>query len=174
MRIGKILLAIFALFFCVALLGFNWLQTYAMEEFSSANFEIFAHEPTEVYLGRGGVYMVDSAYNATAVINRLKPDKLLIPYQNLDFVDRWIEFFIYDDFGDAFQTLWGFNYVYFNLTYDHRTLWDQGFLSIYYWDALQRKWIICPSFLVEDENLPHGRAACVMQKFGTYGLAINK
>lgn len=145
-----------------------------MEEFSSAIFELTPEGPAEVFLGRGGIYMVNSVYDATAVINRIKPNKLIHPHQNLDFLDRWIEFFIYDDFAVAYQTLWGLNYVYFNLTYDHRILWDEGLLSIYYWDPAQVKWIVCPSFLVADENLPHGRIACVMQKFGTYGLAISK
>ncbi len=173
-NIKNAFLALTAVFICSGLLGARVTQGFAMEEFSSANFELAADEPAEVYLGRGGIYMVNSAYNATAVINRIKPNKLIHPHQNLEFVDRWIDFSIYDDFGIAYQTLWGLNYVYFNLTYDHREFWEEGLLSIYYWDPMQLKWIVCPSFLVSDENLPHGRIVCVMQKFGTYGLAMNK
>lgn len=173
-NIKNAFLALIAVFICSSVLGVRWTQGFAMEEFSSANFELVADEPAEVYLGRGGIYMVDSAYNATAVINRIKPNKLIHPHQNLEFVDRWIDFSIYNNFGVAYQTLWGLNYVYFNLTYDHRELWEEGLLSIYYWDPGQVKWIVCPSFLVADENLPHGRITCVMQKFGTYGLAMNK
>jgi len=174
MKIRKLFLLLVSVFMIFSLLGTRWTSVNAMEEFSSANFELTTEEPAEVYLGRGGIYMVNSAYNATAVINRIKPNKLIHPHQNLEFVDRWIEFYIYDEFGVAYQTLWGLNYVYFNLTYDHRALWDKGLLSLYYWDPFQVKWIVCPSFLVADENLPHGRIACVMQKFGTFGLAMNK
>lgn len=171
MNTRNLLISLLSLILCLALAGGTWNTVLAVEDFSSTNFELTYQQPAEVYLGRGGVYMVSSAYTATAVINRIKPNKTY-PKQGLEFVDRWIEFRIYDNRGVAFQTLWGFNYVYFNLTHEHRTLWDKNLLSIYYWDSLLGKWVVCPSFLVADENLPHGRVTCVMQNFGIYGLAM--
>jgi len=87
--------------------------------------------------------------------------------RGLKFVERWIEFRIYDyDTAVPFNFLLGVNYVYFNLTYAERKMWDAGQLSIYYYNELTSKWEACWTYLVPEENTPHGRATCVMPGYG--------
>jgi hypothetical protein len=117
--------------------------------------------------------MVSSSYNATATINRFVPNNTY-PSEDLEFYDRWIDFAIYDYNANPYLGLWGFNYVYFNLKYHTRALWEEGELSIYHWDTTRKDWIECPTFLVEMKNVPHGRATCIMTSFGLYGLAVEK
>ena len=145
----------------------------AEEGDSTAYYDLFYQEPADVYLGKGGVFMVSSSYNATATINRFVPDGAY-PATDLEFYDRWIDFAIYDYLANPYLGLWGFNYVYFNLKYNTRALWEESELSIYRWDTTRKDWIECPTFLVEMKNLPHGRVTCIMTTFGLYGIAVEK
>jgi hypothetical protein len=150
-----------------------WSPSQAEEEDSTAYFGLTYGEPADLYLGKAGVYMVSSSYNATATMNRFVPGELY-PAEGLEFYDRWLDFGIYDYYGNPYRGLWGFNYAYFNLKYHTRRLWDEGELSIFRWDSVRKEWIECPTYLVELKNLPHGRLTCVMTAFGTYGIASEK
>jgi len=143
----------------------------ADEEVSTAYFSLTYQEPADVHLGKAGVFMVSSSYNAQATINRFIPDNTY-PAEKLKFYDRWLDLGIYDYLGNPYQGLWGFNYAYFNLKYHTRKLWDAGELNIYRWDKNLSQWVKCPTFLVEMKNLPHGRVTCIMTTFGLYGIAI--
>lgn len=145
-------------------------QALAEEEVSTAYYSLKYEEEADLYLGKAGVFMVSSSYNATATLNRFDPDNTYYA-DDLEFYDRWLDFGIYDDYGNPYLRLWGFNYAYFNLKYQTRRLWDDGELNIYRWDVDRRDWIECPTYLVEMKNLPHGRATCIMTTFGLYGIA---
>jgi hypothetical protein len=149
-----------------------WGSALAKED-TTSYFDLVFQEPAEVFLGKGGVYMVSSNYNGTAGITRIDPNHQY-PTDDLIFIERWIEFHIYDQNTDAFPTLWGFNYVYFNLTHSSRMMIEEGKINIYQWDTSKSDWVECPTHLVEDENKPHGRASCVMTRFGLYGLAYER
>lgn len=148
-------------------------SAFADDGVSTAYYFLTYQEPADVHLGKAGVFMVSSSYNAQATINRFDPDKTY-PAEDLEFFDRWLDFGIYDYFGNPYQGLWGFNYAYFNLKYHTRKLWDAGELNIYRWDEDFEEWVECPSFLVEMKNLPHGRVTCIMTTFGLYGIAVEK
>lgn len=151
----------------------TWNPALAEEEVSTAYYTITYQEPADVHLGKAGVFMVSSSYNAIATINRFDPDATY-PSEDLEFHDRWLDFGIYDFLGNPYLGLWGFNYAYFNLKYNTRKLWDEGVLSIYRWDVDRRIWVKCPSYLVEMKNLPHGRVTCIMTTFGLYGIATER
>lgn len=150
-----------------------WGTAYAEEDVSTAYYYLTYQEPADVFLGKAGVFMVSSSYNAQATINRFVPDNTY-PAEDLEFFDRWLDFGIYDYLGNPYQGLYGFNYAYFNLKNRTRKLWDSGELGIYRWDDQADEWIKCPSFLVEMKNLPHGRVTCIMTAFGLYGIAVEK
>jgi hypothetical protein len=139
---------------------------------STAYYYLTYQEPADVYLGLAGVFMVNSSYNAVAVINRFVPD-YRYPAGDLNFFDRWLLFGVYDYRANAYP-LYGYNYVYFNLKNHTRNLWDAGELGIYHWDTLKKRWVVCPTYLVETKNLPHGRLSCIMREFGLYGIATEK
>ena len=164
---------IFSALITISLFFGVWQTGFADEEVSTAYYYLIYQEPADVYLGKAGVFMVSSSYNAQATINRFVPDNSH-PAQDLEFYDRWLDFGIYDYLGTPYLGLWGFNYAYFNLKYRTRYLWDAGELSIYRWDEDRNKWVECPSYLVEMKNLPHGRVTCIMTTFGLYGIAVEK
>lgn len=142
---------------------------FAREPNASANFTLTYQEPEDVFLGKGGVFMPSSNYTAVATINRWNPYG--IDHEGLRFVERWIEFRIYDSNTKAFTQLWGVNYVYFNLNVRQRRMWNADELGIYYYNENNLTWVECPTLLVAAKNAPHGRLTCVMPGFGYYGLA---
>jgi hypothetical protein len=172
MKGQRVLLTLFAILVVISTMAGNWSYASAKED-TTAYFDIVFQKPAEIFLGKGGVFMVSSNYTGTAGITRIDPNNKY-PAKELVFVERWIEFRIYDSNSNAFPILWGFNYVYFNLTSGTRKLMDDGDLKIYQWDTSKSEWVECPTLLVANENEPHGRAACVMTRFGLYGLAYEK
>jgi len=173
MKQKNLLLSFILLLFTFGLLFSSLENASAEEGDSTAYYNLSFQEPADVYLGKGGVFVVSSSYNATATINRFVP-RGGYPSEDLEFYDRWIDYAIYDYLGNPYLGLWGFNYVYFNLKYNTRALWEKGELSIYYWDTTRKDWTKCPTFLVEMKNLPHGRVTCIMTDFGLYGIAGEK
>lgn len=170
MRLKKVLVFSCTVLFVFGFVFGMWNPAFAEDNDSTAYYALFYQEPADVYLGKGGVFMVSSSYNATATINRFDPDNTY-PAGDLGFYDRWIDFGIYDYMGNPYLGLYGFNYAYFNLKYQTRKLWDAGELSIYHWDTLKKRWITCPTYLIEMKSLPHGRVSCIMLEFGLYGIA---
>jgi hypothetical protein len=164
--LGIVVLTIFTM------VGGIWSPALAKED-TISYFKVVFQEPADVFQGNGGVFMVSSNYTGSAGIKRIDPNNKF-PSSKLVFVNRWIEFNIYDSKGVAFPTLWGLNYVYFNLNSSSRKLLDAGDLNIYRWDTSRSEWVECPTLLVDNENEPHGRAACVMTRFGLFGLAYEK
>lgn len=173
MKREKLLLNLFLTVLILGLCALGVIPAKAEEEVSTAYYTLTYQEPADLSLGKAGVFMVSSSYNAIATLNRFDPYGFY-PSEDLEFFDRWLNLGIYDDYGNPYLGLYGFNYAYFNLKYQTRKLWDQGELSIYRWDTTKRDWVKCPSFLVEMKNLPHGRVTCIMTTFGTYGIAIEK
>lgn len=170
MKTKHVIFPLMALLIAFSALVNAWSVVMAREPNESANFFLTYLEKEEIFLGKGGVYMPTSGYNAVAVINRWEPYG--IEHPGLKFVERWIEFRIYDyDTTEPFNLLLGVNYVYFNLTKPEREMWEAEELSIYYFNENSNEWEACWTFLVPSENSPHGRATCVMPGFGFYGLA---
>lgn len=168
----RVFLFMAALLIACSALGATWASGLAREAREWSTFTLTLEQPEDVFLGKGGVFMVSSSYNGYAVISRWEPYGLKHP--GLKFVDRWIEFRIYGQDTEEFEILYGFNYVYFNLTNAQRQLWNSDDLRIYHYDESTAKWVECPTYLVANENSPNGRLTCVMTEFGFYGLAMEK
>jgi len=149
------------------------ISAVAEEDISTEYFPLTYQQQADLYLGKAGVFVLSSSYNATATVNRIDPN-YTYPSPDLEFFDRWLDFGIYDYYGNPYLGLWGFNYVYFNLKYETRRLWDEGELGIYRWDITKKDWVECSTYLVEMKNLPHGRVTCIMTTFGLYGIAVEK
>lgn len=170
MKRKNLLLYVLATVIALVLVVGKWDSVFAEEEVSTAYYPLYYQEQADIFLGKAGVFMVSSSYNATATINRFEPHNTY-PADDLEFYDRWLDFGIYNYYGNPYLGLWGFNYAYFNLKYRTRRLWDEGELNIYRWDVNKNDWVKCPTFLVEMKNLPHGRVTCIMTDFGLYGIA---
>jgi hypothetical protein len=173
MKQRDLLLNLFATVIVLGLIAATWVPAFAEDGVSTAYYPLTYQEQADLYLGKAGVFMVSSSYNATATLNRFEPQGIY-PTEDLEFYDRWLDFGIYDYYGNPYLGLYGFNYAYFNLKYQTRRLWDAGELSIFRWDVNRGDWVECPTFLVEMKNLPHGRVTCIMTDFGTYGIATEK
>jgi hypothetical protein len=143
---------------------------------SDNNFQIFDlvyGEPQELYLGKAGIVVTKSYYNATAMIMRVQPSPDY-PQDELDFADRWVDYHIFDNFGYSYTVFYGLNYVYFELIEETRTDWEEGALSIYYYNPVSVQWEVCPTFFVDGHRKQKDRVTCVMPGFGLYGLAVEK
>ena len=124
MKKNKFLLNLIIILIVVGLAAAVWGSAFAEEEVSTAYFALTYQEPADLSLGKAGVFMVSSSYNASATINRFEPYGTY-PAEDLNFYDRWLDFGIYDYFGNPYLGLYGFNYAYFNLKYQTRKLWDE-------------------------------------------------
>lgn len=168
----KFVLLTFSILIAGSLFFSNFGSASGNENDSTAYYYLTYQEPADVYLGMAGIFMVNSSYNAVAVINRFIPD-YRFPAEDLNFYDRWTLFGVYDYNANPYP-MYGLNYAYFNLKNHTRELWDAGELGIYHWDTAKKRWVVCPTLLVESKNLPHGRVSCVMREFGLYGIATEK
>ena len=95
--------------------------------------------------------------------------------KKLLFTQPWLDIRVRDSAGAEFKKIYGIIYVYFNLSSEDRTAWDQGKLSIYYYDALKKSWQECPSRLLAEKGSQNGRVSCMITEgFGRYGMATKR
>lgn len=161
---------VISLLLVVSLLGATTSQALAMpKEDTLAYFDLFFDEPAEIFLADAGVFMPNSRYDGIAIISRQVPT-YRNPDTGLNFVDRWLTFYINAPYGVQAGLLYGTNYAYFNLNETTRLMWDKGTLQIYFYNALYYDWTVCNTLFIDSENKPYGRLACVMPDFGTYAL----
>jgi hypothetical protein len=138
-----------------------------------APFDLVYGEPQELYLGKAGIVVTKSYYNAQAMIGRIQPNPDY-PADDLDFADRWVDYHIFDYFGYPYTVFYGLNYVYFELVEETRSDWEEGVLSIYYYNPVSFEWEVCPTFFIDGNKKQKDRVTCVMPGFGLYGLAEAK
>src|SRR3990170_5736457 len=143
MILRKPALALVALAIAIGVLARSQESGLAKSEPDSATFWLTYEQPAEVYLGKGGVFMVKSYYNGSAVISRIEPD-ITYADEDLRFIERWIEFHVFDALGATAVSFLGLNYVYFDLTKEERLAWERGEISIYRYDRFKIDWIECP------------------------------
>jgi hypothetical protein len=133
-------------------------------------FSLVYEEPQELVLGKAGIVVTKSYYNAVGVIGRVQPSPDY-PQDDLDFADRWVDYHIFDYLGRPYTVFYGLNYVYFELMEQTQTDWEEGVLSIYYLNPASNQWEVCPTFFVDGKGKQKDRVTCVMPGFGLYGLA---
>jgi hypothetical protein len=124
----------------------------------------------DVYLGKGGVYFNNAVYTGNVTLTRMDPDNSH-PSRSLHFYPRWLEVNMKVN-GSALTKTKGFVYVYFNLNRQTRKAWENGDMSIYHYNQVNKKWEVCPVVrFVKTKNLPNGRLSCVISEFGLYSMA---
>jgi hypothetical protein len=131
----------------------------------------YQQEAVDLFLGKAGVFMPISYFTGTAVVYRIQQTPFYED-RDLDFVERFLDLHAFTVKGVPYSTLWGVNYVYFNLTGPQRQAWEEGILRIYFYNDIEDEWVECPTFLIENKNEKKGRLACIMPGFGLYGLAL--
>lgn len=164
--------------FLVMLLGFN--ATHAAGAKPAAGGvdtilqKIRFGEPADVFLGKAGVYFIESAYTAKVEFTRLDPVTRLAD-RDLNFLRRWVDVRVVDSQGKELKQVFGLIYVYFNLDSTLFNAYEDGDLKIYHYDEEEKAWSACPVLVeIDTKNLPYGRLACVISDFGLYGLAIER
>jgi hypothetical protein len=124
----------------------------------------------DVYKGNAGFYMPSSNYTGWVEITRSESGAGLI--QGLRFRQHLAEVSLFDSDGDPIHQVVGVNYMYFNLNGQDLRDYQDGVLGIYHYDTTDNAWEACQyQSLIQSENAPYGRLACVVQDFGLYGLA---
>jgi hypothetical protein len=157
----------------LALLAVSFERAAADRDDQYHDFDLVYEQPQELVLGKAGIVVTKSYYNAIGVIGRVQPNPG-VPPGELDFADRWVDYHIYDFSGFPYTVFYGLNYVYFELIEATQTDWEEGELSIYYFNPISRRWEVCPTFFVDGKRAQKDRVTCVMPGFGLYGLAVEK
>jgi hypothetical protein len=153
-----------------------WQAALAAAHSSSQTFTtaLTGGKPNDIWLGNAGLYLPNSVYTGKAVLDRYQIGSLSSPDDRLDRQElfarqRYLEFHIYDSAGKEVLLPRGLVYVYFNLGYKENALWEDGDLSIYYYDQYHAKWVEClANHLVSKGK--YGRLACVATQTGLYAL----
>jgi hypothetical protein len=142
--------------------------TEAEEERISTTRVVF-EERQDAYQGGAGLYMPSSNYTGWLELERIMPADTNVN-SKLRFQQDLIRVGVYDSKMRLFDNVWGFNYLYFNLTSATRRLYDQGKLDIYYYDTGKKAWQPCGVQVFVNKGY-HGRLSCVISNWGLYALA---
>lgn len=119
--------------------------------------------------GRAGVHFSMSNYNGTVKVTRRSTDKVPGDVEP-KFTENLIDVRLTDSSGKTVTHVLGAVYVYFQVRPKDLRLWDQGQLSIYYFDTWKKEWRTCYTYAVRNgKNITS--LGCRMRVFGLYGLA---
>jgi hypothetical protein len=131
-------------------------------------------ERYDIYKGNAGLSSPDSRYTGYVWLARHLINES-VRQRGVDFAQELVEVQIFDNDDDAFERVFGFNYLYFNLTSAERRAYDDGDLSIFFYNPDERAWEPCEvEVLVTTKNGRNGRLSCVISEFGLYGLAYHE
>ena len=124
----------------------------------------------DVYLGNAGLYMPSSNYTGWVKLERFAVQDVSYA-RGMTFHQDLIDVGIYDSKMKLFEKVWGFNYLYFNLTSVTRSLYNKDKLNIYRYDASKRAWQACEVPVFVANKGKYGRLSCLINDFGIYALA---
>ena len=140
-------------------------------EEKSITSKVFYQDRYDVYQGEAGLFGPSSNYTGWLKLERFEPqDVTTYTYSRLNFQQDLVKVGIYDSQMHLFDHVWGFNYLYFNLTSETRRAYNQGKLDIYYFDTVKRAWQPCDVQVFVNKG-DYGRLSCVISNWGYYALA---
>ena len=150
-----------SLFIALAVLAGSWQTAFAV-------FEDENHHSQ----GRQGIFVPAGGVQVQGIrMEKVDHKQVWTPFE----VNRPMVDLHFDNTSGSIPT--SMTYVYFNINGSERRAWDQGQLSIMYWDVADETWKTCPTFLVRNKNEEEGRQrqsgrlACVAPQITTYTLA---
>lgn len=124
-------------------------------------------EDTDVSLGKAGLVFSGSQYDGTVKLTKV--NKGNTPGVNKpEFTQHLINTRLYNSEGQKINSLVGPVYVYFKVRGAETRLWNQGDLSIYYYNGATNKWVECPTSYIYKPGT--SRVSCRISSMGLYGV----
>lgn len=119
--------------------------------------------------GRAGAFVSNSQYTGVLSVKRIDQDN---PpgEENPRFVERLVDIRMLDFNNVNVKHIVGPVYVYFNVRQKEAKSFENGDLTIYFFDTWTKTWTPCYTFPVNDYLHQTVSLACRMRVFGTYGL----
>lgn len=132
-------------------------------------FTVKRGQTVEFVRGRAGVSFSTSNYDGTVKLTRKSTSK--VPgEEEPKFTQNLLDVRLTDSSGKTVTHVLGSVYVYFKVRQKDLRLWEQGQLSIYYFDTWKQEWRPCYTYAIRNgSNI--NNLACRMRVFGLYGLA---
>jgi hypothetical protein len=119
--------------------------------------------------GRAGVSFTLSSFDGTVKVTRKSTNKAP-GEEKPKFTQNLLDVRLTDKNGDRITHVLGSVYVFFKVRQKDLRLWEQGQLSIYYFDTWTLEWTPCDTFAVRNGG-SISSLACRIHAFGLYGLA---
>lgn len=170
MNAKKVLLSMFFVFILAGTFAYSGSASNGSEK-NYIKQKITAGNVEDVWVGDGGVFFNPSGYTGTLEIKRTQPETRTLRDVGR-FKQRWLEYRFTDTEGNHLKFMRGFITVYYNLNRSLRQAWDADRLSIYFYNTKNHKWEECQTRLVAFRNEPYGRASCITNRPGLYGLVL--
>jgi hypothetical protein len=131
--------------------------------------EISFGDNTDVSLGRAGLVFTGSQYDGTVKLTRINRSNLpgvSVP----DLTQKPINARLYDIDNQKITHVVGPVYVYFKIRGPEQRLWNNGELTIYYYDSWLNKWTECPTTYIFKSG--SSRVSCRVRSMGLYGVGV--
>jgi hypothetical protein len=124
-------------------------------------------ETTDVSLGRAGVIFTGSQYDGTVKLTRVNRGNL--PGTNTPkFTQHLLNTRLYDADGAKVTNVIGPVYVYFKVRGAETKMWNDGELTIYYYNGATNKWVACPTTYIFKSG--ESRVSCRIRSMGLFGV----
>jgi len=131
-------------------------------------FSLRRGQTVEYTAGRAGITFVASVFNGTVKVTRRSTSKAP-GEEKPKFTYNLLDVRLTDRNGDTITHVLGSVYVFFKVRPRDVRLWEQGQLSIYFYDTWKKEWVPCTTFEVRNGTISN--LACRIRVFGLYGLA---
>ncbi|HSF83330.1 MAG TPA: hypothetical protein VLA49_18985 [Anaerolineales bacterium] len=125
-------------------------------------------QTTSFTAGRAGVAFTQSSFSGTVKVTRKSTSKAP-GEEKPKFTQNLLDVRLTDRDGNTITHVLGSVYVFFKVRQKDIRLWEQGKLSIYFFDTWTQEWTTCYTFAVRNGSISN--LACRVRVFGLYGLA---
>lgn len=125
-------------------------------------------QSVELIYGRAGISFIKSQFTGTVRMNRISGGNAPGEERPL-FVQKLFDVRLTDNKGNRVTHVVGAVYVYFKVRQREVRMWEDGTLTIYYFDTWKNEWVECPTVQLVDA-LDGTRLSCRIRIFGLYGL----
>lgn len=124
-------------------------------------------ETADVSMGRAGVIFTGSQYDGTVKLTRVNKGNL--PGTNLPkFTQHLLNTRLYNLDGEKITSVVGPVYVYFKVRGAETRLFNDGELTIYYYNGATNKWTVCPTTYIFKSG--ESRVSCRIRSMGLFGV----
>jgi len=130
--------------------------------------EIKKGQTVDFYKGRAGVSFTNSQFNGTVKLSRQSSGNAP-GEERPKFTQRLFDVRLTDSQGIRITHVVGPVYVYFKIRNKELKMWQNGELSIYYFDTWKQSWQECSYVFLVNQGKSQ-RLACRIRIFGLYGI----